>query len=108
MHGRTPPAVQILETEEHRVRVVPVVSGLRNPWGLAFLPGGDVLVTEKGGRVRLVRGGALQPQPVAELGHTAAQAALDLTRRGRDLPGEQHQQLATRLVLRGSTAVPRP
>jgi glucose/arabinose dehydrogenase len=67
VYGRTPPAVQVLETEEHRVRVVTVASGLRNPWGMAFLPGGDVLVTEKGGRVRLVRGGVLQPQPVAEL-----------------------------------------
>jgi glucose/arabinose dehydrogenase len=67
VYGRTPPAEQLLETEEHRVRVVTVASGLRNPWGLAFLPGGDVLVTEKGGRVRLVRGGALHAQPVAEL-----------------------------------------
>ncbi|MGZ8469125.1 MAG: PQQ-dependent sugar dehydrogenase [Gemmatirosa sp.] len=67
VYGRTPPAEQVLETEEHRVRLVTVASGLRNPWGLAFLPGGDLLVTEKGGRVRLLRGGVLQPQPVAEL-----------------------------------------
>ena len=35
------------------------------PWGLAFLPGGDVLVTERPGRVRLLRGGVLQHAPVA-------------------------------------------
>lgn len=42
-----------------------VVSGLEVPWGIAFLPGGDLLVTERPGRVRLVRGGVLVPAPVA-------------------------------------------
>jgi glucose/arabinose dehydrogenase len=42
-----------------------VAEGLEVPWGLAFLPGGDVLVTERPGRVRLLRGGVLQPSPVA-------------------------------------------
>jgi aldose sugar dehydrogenase len=47
------------------IRVEPVVTGLEVPWGLAFLPGGDVLVTERPGRVRLVRGGQLVAAPVA-------------------------------------------
>jgi glucose/arabinose dehydrogenase len=47
------------------IRVVPVASGLEVPWGLAFLPGGDVLVTERPGRVRLISGGQLVPEPVA-------------------------------------------
>jgi aldose sugar dehydrogenase len=42
-----------------------VAEGLEVPWSIAFLPGGDALVTERPGRVRLLRGGALQPQPVA-------------------------------------------
>ena len=42
-----------------------IVSGLEVPWGIAFLPGGDLLVTERPGRVRLVRGGALVSTPVA-------------------------------------------
>jgi glucose/arabinose dehydrogenase len=41
------------------------VSGLEVPWSLAFLPNGDALVTERPGRVRLIRGGALVPEPVA-------------------------------------------
>jgi glucose/arabinose dehydrogenase len=36
-----------------------VVSGLEVPWGIAFLPGGDLLVSERAGRVRLVRDGKL-------------------------------------------------
>ena len=44
-----------------------VAEGLEVPWGIAFLPGGDALVTERPGRVRLLRGGVLQPQPVANV-----------------------------------------
>lgn len=46
------------------VLAVPVVEGLQNPWGLAFLPNGDALITERPGRLRLIRAGALVPQPV--------------------------------------------
>src|SRR4051794_9176030 len=41
-----------------------VAEGLEVPWGLAWLPGGDALVTERPGRIRLLRNGALQPAPV--------------------------------------------
>ncbi len=47
------------------IQVTVVAEGLEVPWGLAFLPGGDMLVTERPGRVRLLRQGVLQPQPVA-------------------------------------------
>jgi glucose/arabinose dehydrogenase len=49
------------------VRAEEVVSGLEVPWGLAFLPGGDLLVTERPGRLRLVRDGRLVPTPVASV-----------------------------------------
>lgn len=45
-------------------RSVTVVDGLEHPWSMAWLPGGDILVTERPGRVRVVRGGKLLPQPV--------------------------------------------
>lgn len=45
-------------------RVVTVVEGLRNPWSIAFLPNGDMLVTERAGQLRIVRDGALLPDPV--------------------------------------------
>jgi glucose/arabinose dehydrogenase len=50
--------------EVMRIRVVPVARGLVNPWSLAFLPDGTLLVTEKEGRLRLIRGDVLDPKPV--------------------------------------------
>ncbi len=49
------------------VRAERVAAGLEVPWGIAFLPGGDALVTERPGRVRLLHDGALEPAPVATL-----------------------------------------
>jgi glucose/arabinose dehydrogenase len=43
------------------VRAEVVASGLEVPWSLAFLPGGDVLISERPGRVRLLHGGKLAP-----------------------------------------------
>src|SRR5688572_12020918 len=48
----------------HDYRVVTVVDGLVQPWSIAFLPGGDILVTERPGRLRIIRQGKLLPQPV--------------------------------------------
>lgn len=56
---------QVLKSSAHDYRVVTVAEGFVNPWGMAFLPGGDLLVTERGGRLRIVRGGKLLPTPVA-------------------------------------------
>ncbi len=55
----------IFETNAHRIRVVTVADGLSNPWSLAFLPNGDLLVTERTGGLRLVKNGVLRPEPVA-------------------------------------------
>ena len=41
------------------VRVVPIVSGLSHPWGMAFRSNGDILVTEREGRLRVIRNGQL-------------------------------------------------
>jgi aldose sugar dehydrogenase len=51
--------------EQHKVRVVAVTKGLANPWSVAFLPSGEMLVTERSGRLRIMRNGVLDPQPVA-------------------------------------------
>ena len=48
-------------------RVTVVTKGLVNPWGIAFLPNGDLLVTERPGRLRVVRNGVLDPTPISGL-----------------------------------------
>ncbi|MEL6257767.1 MAG: PQQ-dependent sugar dehydrogenase [Pseudomonadota bacterium] len=45
--------------------LTPIVNGLEIPWSMAFLPNGDMLVTERAGRLRLVRNGALVDTPVS-------------------------------------------
>jgi glucose/arabinose dehydrogenase len=51
----------------HDYRVVTVADGLVQPWSMAFLPGGDMLVTERPGRLRIIRQGKLLPQAVEGL-----------------------------------------
>ena len=64
-----PVAVQgpVLRSALHDFRVVTVADGLVNPWSIAFLPGGDLLVSERPGRLRIVRDGNLLPDFVAGL-----------------------------------------
>ena len=58
----SPPPDQVPRED---VAVETLVTGLEHPWGLAFLPDGSMLVTERPGRLRVVRDGSLAPQPVA-------------------------------------------
>jgi glucose/arabinose dehydrogenase len=51
--------------EQHKIRVVVVTKGLSHPWSLAFLPDGNMLVTERSGKLRIVRDGVLDSQPLA-------------------------------------------
>jgi glucose/arabinose dehydrogenase len=53
-----------LRSALHDYRVVTVVDALVQPWSIAFLPGGDLLITERPGRLRIVRQGKLLPQAV--------------------------------------------
>ena len=51
--------------EGQDIRVVVVAKGLSHPWSLAFLPDGGLLVTERGGQLRIIRNGVLDPKPVS-------------------------------------------
>ena len=45
-------------------QAVTLVDSLEHPWGLAWLPNGDILITERPGRLRLVQNGTLTPDPI--------------------------------------------
>jgi glucose/arabinose dehydrogenase len=55
---------QVYETADLKIRVVQLADGLENPWSLAWLPNGDLLITERAGRLRLFRDGKLDPAPI--------------------------------------------
>jgi glucose/arabinose dehydrogenase len=50
---------------EANLKVDTVVTGLKMPWSTAFLPNGDMLVTERAGKLRLVKNGVLDPQEIS-------------------------------------------
>ena len=60
--GVAPAAAQTFPSSAGNLSVETIASGLTNPWGLAFLPDGRMLVTERPGRLRIVaRDGKLSP-----------------------------------------------
>ena len=60
-------SAQDFSSTYHRYRVTTVADGLEHPWALAFLPDGDVLVSEREGRLRIIRDGRLLPEAVLGL-----------------------------------------
>ncbi|MBI3264602.1 MAG: PQQ-dependent sugar dehydrogenase [Acidobacteria bacterium] len=68
-----PSTPQVFAAGALKYRVVPI-KGLVTPWALAFLPNGDILVTEKPGRLRIIRQGVLDPQPIAGLPEVSTKA----------------------------------
>lgn len=64
---------QVHRSGRHNFQVDTVVAGLEQPWSIAWLPNGDMLVTEKPGRLRIVRDGVLDPQPIAGTPEVRAQ-----------------------------------
>ncbi len=53
------------QAPEGRIKVSLVTRGIDHPWGMEFLPSGDILVAERDGDLRIIRGGKLDPTPVA-------------------------------------------
>jgi aldose sugar dehydrogenase len=56
--------LQFDTAEGQKIRVVAVTRGLEYPFSVAFLPDGNILVTERAGRLRIIRNGVLDPKPV--------------------------------------------
>src|SRR6266852_5053315 len=57
--------VEFDTAEGQKIRVVVVTKALEYPWSLAFLPDGSMLITERAGRLRIIRNGVLDPQHIA-------------------------------------------
>jgi glucose/arabinose dehydrogenase len=62
-----PPAAPVrYETAEgQNIEVTTLTRGLARPWSLAFVSADTILVTERAGKLRVIRGGKLDPEPVA-------------------------------------------
>ncbi len=66
-------AAQVTTSSTAPIRIVEIAGGLEHPWGMAFLPGDRILVTERPGRLRLIDKGQLEPQPISGLPAIVAQ-----------------------------------
>jgi aldose sugar dehydrogenase len=77
MRGTTPVAPQGIKVpplpdtpvrfetgEGQTIRVSVFARGFRNPWSMAFVSDDTILVAERGGAIRIVRNGVVDPQPV--------------------------------------------
>jgi glucose/arabinose dehydrogenase len=82
--GGTPPPINwpspplpdgpiVLETGIQRNIRLFVTKGLNQPWSMAFLPDGGILISERAGRLRIVRNGMLDPTPIAGVPQVRAQ-----------------------------------
>jgi aldose sugar dehydrogenase len=73
-----PPAPQPAKLVDTGFKVTEIAKGLDHPWSMAFLPDGSMLVTERVGRLRLIKGGSLLPQAIPGVPsvHTGSQAGL--------------------------------
>lgn len=58
--------------QQHPFRVATIAGNLEHPWGLAFLPDGRMLVTERPGRLRVIAAGQLLPEAVTGLPEISA------------------------------------
>lgn len=81
-------------------RVVTVVEGLQHPWSMAWLPSGELLVTERPGRLRVVRNGVLDPRPIGGVPAVRARG------QGGLLEVLPHPQFATNRLLYLSLSKP--
>jgi glucose/arabinose dehydrogenase len=73
-----PPPPQPAKVLQTGYKVTEIAKGLDHPWSMAFLPDGSILVTERAGRLRVIKGGSLLPRTIAGVPpvHTGSQAGL--------------------------------
>jgi len=57
-------AIEFESAEQRHLRAVVITKALEQPWSIAFLPDGSMLITERPGRLRIVHHGVLEARPV--------------------------------------------
>jgi glucose/arabinose dehydrogenase len=67
-----------IQTYQAKINVVVVARGLTHPWSFAFLPNGDLLLTEREGRLRVMHDGKLAPEAIAGVPAVHAESMLGL------------------------------
>ncbi|MDY6983985.1 MAG: PQQ-dependent sugar dehydrogenase, partial [Pseudomonadota bacterium] len=67
-----------IQTAQTKIEVSVVARDLSHPWSLAFLPNGDMLVTERAGRLRVIRDGVLDPEAISGVPEVFATGLLGL------------------------------
>jgi len=92
----------VLRSALHDYRLVTVAENLVQPWSVATLPDGDVLITERPGRLRIVRKGTLVPTPVEGV------PAVFQSRQGGLFEVAPHPQFASNRLLYMTYAKPQP
>ena len=65
-------AQDTFNSSKHRMRLATLTLGLEQPWGMAFLPDGGMLITERPGRLRVFANGRLEPTPLPGVPKVAA------------------------------------
>jgi glucose/arabinose dehydrogenase len=81
---------------------VTAIKGVDHPWGIAFVPDGSMLVTERPGRLRVVRNGVVDPTPIGPL------PAMLATGLGGALDVTLHPQFATNRLIYIAYSKPQP
>ena len=81
------------QSSEEGIRVVEVAGGLDHPWSVAFLPDGDLLVTERPGRLRLIHNGKLRDDTIQGVPEVLAQSQGGLLDIALDPDFEQNRSI---------------
>jgi aldose sugar dehydrogenase len=63
--GNASPQPSLSRNPSSVYQITPVVAELEHPWGMTWLPNGEILVTERPGRIRRIRQGQLDPTPIS-------------------------------------------
>lgn len=58
---------KVTESEKQKFGIDTITAELTNPWGIAFLPDGRILITERAGEIRIVKDGKLQTEKIGNV-----------------------------------------